>query len=97
VDDTPTAPLALSAAPNPFNPQTRITFTMPAPGPARLSVYDVAGRRVATLVDGPVGAGASTVTWRGVADDGRPVASGVYFARLEADGAQVVYKLVITK
>lgn len=97
VGDTPTARVTLSAAPNPFNPQTRITFTMPAPGPARLSVYDVAGRRIATLVDGPVAAGATTITWRGVTDNGRTVASGVYFARLQTAGSQAVYKLVVTK
>lgn len=97
VDGATPAGLSLSAAPNPFNPQTQILFSMPSPGHARLAIYDVTGRHVSTLVDGYLGGGARTVTWRGDDDAGRGVASGVYFARLEANGSQRVYKLVVTK
>jgi hypothetical protein len=97
VGDTPAAGPELRAAPNPFNPQTRISYTVPSNGAVRLVVYDVTGRRVATLVDGTVGAGVHDITWAGERDGGGYVASGVYFARLETASAHVVYKLVVAK
>jgi hypothetical protein len=97
VGDIPVAGLQLRAAPNPFNPQTRISYTVPSAGTVRLVVYDVTGRRVATLVDGDVGAGTHDITWAGEGDGGGSVASGVYFARLETATARTVYKLVVAK
>ncbi|MFH1277484.1 MAG: M20/M25/M40 family metallo-hydrolase [Candidatus Eisenbacteria bacterium] len=69
--------------PNPFNPATRITFTLPEGG-ARVSlrIYDVTGRLVRTLVDGVREAGGHSVSWNGADDRGRSAASGVYFSRL---------------
>jgi endonuclease I len=70
--------------PNPFGPRTVIPFTVPDRTAARLVVYDVTGRLVATLVDGAVEPGRHEVTWEGRAGDGEAVAPGVYFYRLEA-------------
>ncbi len=67
--------------PNPFNATTEIRFALPEAGAARLDVYDVLGRRVARLVDGPMPAGRHRVTWNA---EGR--ASGLYLYRLAADG-----------
>lgn len=69
--------------PNPFNPQTTIAFSLAAAGPARLSIYDVAGRRVQTLVAGVLPAGSQTVEWDGSDTTGRSAASGTYIYRLE--------------
>lgn len=69
-------------APNPFNPSTRIAYTLPSAGNASLKVYNLAGERVRTLLDGQVAAGAGSVTWDGRGDDGQPVASGTYFYEL---------------
>ncbi|MEZ4387251.1 MAG: C25 family cysteine peptidase [Candidatus Krumholzibacteriia bacterium] len=88
VDDDPPLPLALALAgnhPNPFNPATTIEFAVPRTGEVELAVFDVAGRRVATLVRGVVAAGQHQVVWQGRDDRGLQVASGVYFCRL-ADG-----------
>ena len=63
--------------PNPFNPSTTIVYALEKPGHARLEVYDVSGRRVATLVDGDKPSGRHEITWRP-----QDLASGVYFARL---------------
>ncbi len=73
--------------PNPFNPATRITFALPEGygGMARLVVYDVRGRAVASLVEGRIGGGLHEVDWLGRDDRGRAVASGIYFYRLETD------------
>ncbi|MCA9752959.1 MAG: choice-of-anchor B family protein [Gemmatimonadetes bacterium] len=84
----PLASLSLSApVPNPARDRQEIRFDVPAAGPATLAVYDVAGRRVATLLGGSrVAAGRQSVTWSGRDDAGREVAPGVYFAKLEAAG-----------
>jgi hypothetical protein len=88
-DDTPAAAsLALRPChPNPFNPSTTLSFTLPQGGPARVAVYDVAGRAVRTLIDTTLGAGAHDATWDGRNDAGRAVSAGGYVARLEF-GAQ---------
>jgi len=71
--------------PNPFNPRTVIRYAVPEPAEVRLSIYDLQGRLVRTLVrdkrDGPAWYEAS---WDGTADEGQRVASGVYFYRMEA-------------
>ncbi|MEN8006660.1 MAG: FlgD immunoglobulin-like domain containing protein [Candidatus Krumholzibacteriota bacterium] len=70
--------------PNPFNPRTTIAFELPTAGRTRLAVYDVSGRLVRTLVDEDLGEGPHEVVWSGRDDDGKQVASGVFFYRLEA-------------
>jgi hypothetical protein len=64
--------------PNPFNPNTRITFSLDQPGNVELAVYDLAGRRISTLQQGGMGSGEQTVVWDGRTDDGALVASGHY-------------------
>jgi hypothetical protein len=84
--------------PNPFNPSTTIRYDMPAGGGAvTLRIYDVAGRLVRTLVDGPQAAGQKTVTWNGKDDRGRSVVSGVYFYRLEAPGYKKTLKMILVQ
>ncbi len=73
--------------PNPFQARTTITFDLARSAPVSLVVYDVAGRRVRTLVDGAaLDAGAHTADWNGLDDGGRRVPAGLYFARLSARG-----------
>jgi hypothetical protein len=64
--------------PNPFNPVTTIRFGVPVAGRVLLHVYDIAGRRVRTLVDRDIPAGYHAVEWDGRNDAGYGVASGVY-------------------
>jgi len=71
--------------PNPFNSETIIDYALASPGSIRLSIHDMNGRTVRTLVrDVIVPAGRHAVAWDGRADDGRELPSGVYFSRLEA-------------
>lgn len=86
-----------AAAPNPFNPRTSIRFDLPRAGAVRLAVYDVSGRRVRTLADGPMAAGVRTVTWDGKDDGGHDVASGIYLYRLEAGAFDQTRKMVLLK
>ena len=64
---------------------TTVTYGMPTSGHVELAVYNVAGQLVKTLVDGDETAGWHAVTWDGRDDNGGSVASGVYFARMQAD------------
>lgn len=95
--DLPAPALALRAWPNPFNPRVALSFAMPRDGRAELVIYDLAGRRVATLLDGPVTAGAHTVHWDGRGQDGRSVAGGTYLAVARGAGTRSVGKLVLAK
>ena len=71
--------------PNPFNPQTLITFILPKPAFVNLEIYNTLGQRVRNLTDGFRQAGTHSVTWDGRDENGRKVASGVYLYRLVVD------------
>ncbi len=86
-----------TASPNPFNPATTIRFELRQAGPVRLEIYDVAGRNLKTLVADVKAAGPHSVTWRGDDHQGRTLPSGVYFARLTADGKVQTTKLLMMK
>lgn len=83
--------------PNPFNPQTTISFTLAADGPATLSIYDVGGRLIETLVDQALPAGEHVVTWNGTSESGQAVASGIYFMRLETTGFKQVRQMTLLR
>jgi hypothetical protein len=88
----------LRAAPNPFNAGTVLRATLPRAGRVDLRIHDVAGRRVRTLLAGaPRPAGPLAVRWDGDDDRGRPLPSGVYFARLRAEGLDAVGRLTLLK
>ena len=84
-------------APNPFNPQTKITYELARAGSVRLEVYDLQGHRVRTLVDGEQSTGRHDATWNGLDDAGGRVASGLYMARLTADGTMQMMKMTLVK
>ncbi|MFH1502068.1 MAG: lamin tail domain-containing protein [Candidatus Eisenbacteria bacterium] len=84
-------------SPNPFNPKTSIAFSLPESADVALSIYDVAGRKVATLVEGNLPAGPYSVEWNGRTDGGEKVASGVYFYRLSAGEKETSKKMVLLK
>jgi len=69
--------------PNPFNPETTIKFSMPHAGEVRLTVYDINGREVCTLVKGQWAAGFHSVIWNGRDRHGQRVATGMYFYRID--------------
>ncbi|MFN0149199.1 MAG: FlgD immunoglobulin-like domain containing protein [bacterium] len=75
--------------PNPFNPSTRIEFTLDVPGRVELSVYDASGRLIRTLIDEPSDPGRYEISWDGQDDSGRALASGTYFYQLRVNGQSV--------
>jgi flagellar hook assembly protein FlgD len=76
-------------APNPCNPRTRITWWQPRAGPATVTVYDLAGRRVRTLHAGERAAGRHAVDWQGDDRHGRRAPAGLYLVRVQAAGRSV--------
>jgi hypothetical protein len=92
VDPAPVAPVRLSAFPNPFRSSTTLRFARSGEGPARVRVFDAAGREIRRL--GSVAGGGATVGWDGRDGTGRPVPAGVYFVRLEADGGVATRRVV---
>jgi len=83
--------------PNPFNPRTEIRFTLDQSGPASLRIFDAGGRLVRTLMEGELAAGEQRVVWDGKADSGQPLASGVYFYRLETAVRTLGRRMVLIK
>jgi hypothetical protein len=93
VEDAEPSAFTLSANyPNPFNPATSIPFSLAGESKVTLAVYNVAGHKVATLVDGVLSAGAHEVAW-----DASDFASGVYFCRLETGGMSKTMKMTLMK
>ncbi|MEA1997591.1 MAG: FlgD immunoglobulin-like domain containing protein, partial [Gemmatimonadota bacterium] len=86
-------------APNPFNPATTISYTVPegSTGQVTLTVYDTRGRLVRTLVSESREAGAYSVFWDGTDEGGRRVASGLYFYRMRAGDFSKIRKMVLLK
>jgi hypothetical protein len=83
--------------PNPFNPTTSITYRIAQPGQVKLSVYNLQGQQVRTLVDERRGVGSYTVQWDGRDQFGKAVVSGVYFYRFEAGAFVQTRKLLFVK
>ena len=97
-DDEIPAVTALAAVyPNPFNPVTRVSFSLKQKGHISMRVYDVSGRLVRVLIDEVREAGAYEVAWDGANDRGRSTASGIYFCRMEADDYQRTVKMVLLR
>ena len=83
--------------PNPLNPSTRIDYELTTACQVELAVFDVQGRRVATLVSQRQDAGRRSVVWDGRDDTGRSAATGVYFYRLQAGAYSETRQMVLVK
>lgn len=83
--------------PNPFNPTTTIQYELAAASRVILSVYDLLGQEVNTLVSGTRGPGVHAATWDGTNQNGRKVSSGLYLYRLEVGGLVQTRKLLLAK
>jgi hypothetical protein len=83
--------------PNPFNPSTTIEFEIKDASYVSLFVFDVRGRKVATLVESPFGEGAYQVTWDGRFEWGTPAPSGLYLYRIVTDDFTMTKRMVLIK
>jgi hypothetical protein len=94
---TPRVAVLYQNYPNPFNPSTSIEFSLPARERVSLKVFDVSGRLVRTLVDGPLSDGIHRYTWDGHNERGASVASGVYFYVLRSESIRQSRKAVLLR
>ena len=83
--------------PNPFNPSTFITYDLAGDGQVDLSIYDIVGRKVKTLVSGYETAGKKTAIWYGTDESGNSLSAGMYFYRLTVSGNVFTKKMILMK
>jgi hypothetical protein len=84
--------------PNPFNQQTRILFNLTGSSEVEFEIFDVLGRKVATVFSGSAAEGETAVIWDGRSSSGKNMPSGVYFYRLRiGDGESIVRKMTLLK
>ncbi|MFQ5605262.1 MAG: endonuclease/exonuclease/phosphatase family protein, partial [bacterium] len=83
--------------PNPFNPTTVIKYDLPRALKVKLTIYNVLGQKVRTLIDTPQSAGFHRVAWAGQDDAGIPVASGIYVYRLQAEKFTLARKMLLLR
>lgn len=93
--ETPTSFRVYPNVPNPFSAQTTIAFDLPSEQHVRMSVYDLKGQHVRTLLDQVMPAGRHSMTWAGIGDDGRPLPPGVYWIRTQMNHHSDVRKAVL--
>jgi hypothetical protein len=84
-------------SPTPFTTETVLNFYLAESVSAELDIYDIAGQRIARLTEGVQDTGWHQLEWRGDDHAGRPVRSGVYYARLNAAGMSLTRKLVLLR
>lgn len=83
--------------PNPFNPETTLSFSIAKNSPVNLKIYNMKGQLVRSLLNSNMTAGSHKLVWNGTDDNGKPVGSGLYFCRLNANGIQRSIKMVLIK
>ena len=87
--------LALRASPNPSRGRVAVELVTPGAGVARVEVFDVSGRRVASLWNGPVAAGTRRLSWNPGGEAGGPASAGVYLVTAEVDGRKLSTRAVL--
>jgi hypothetical protein len=83
--------------PNPFNPGTSIEYRIAKRCHVILRIYDITGREIKCLIDREESGGVRSIEWNGTDEGGAPVASGVYFARLDAGAGSTTVKMVLLR
>jgi hypothetical protein len=83
--------------PNPFNPVTTLRYDLPEDTQVRITIYDIMGREVRTLVNNHQSAGYKSVVWDATNDLGQPVSAGMYLYRIFAEEFVQVKKMVLLK
>jgi len=84
----------ISAYPNPFNPTVNIAFDLPRNGNVHLAIYNILGRRVATLVDQNMSMGRHSITWNAKTENGLELPSGMYFVQILTDNQHAQVKKI---
>lgn len=85
------------AYPNPFNQKVTIEFSLSTPSDVKLSIYDLAGRRIVQLINGQIETGYHTAVWDGSSPDGNPLPSGIYWIRFTGPAGEKSVKLLLLR
>ena len=83
--------------PNPFNPTTTLKYDLPEDAMVNITIYDMMGRRIKTLVNGPKSAGYKSVNWDATNDYGRPVSAGIYLYQIHVGEFTQIKKMILLK
>jgi len=83
--------------PNPFNPQTTVSYHVAKEGKVQIEVYNVKGQKVKTLFNDISKAGRHQIIWSGDNDQQQKVGSGIYFLRLKTDKSDLKKKVILLK
>ena len=83
--------------PNPFNPDINIQFSVPYSANVKLNIYDIAGKKIRTLLDGDIEPGIIDTFWNGVNDNGEFASSGIYFIVLDMNDSKYINKVTLLK
>lgn len=97
VNINPTAHILHHNFPNPFNPETKISFTLTNSESVELNVYDIRGQRVATLFSGAANAGSHTYSFNAQTSSGQVLDAGIYFYRLETANGVFTQRMTLLK
>ena len=89
--------LRLNSRPNPVLSSTLIEYQLPVAGNVKLSIYNIAGQLVKTLIHAGQSAGTHAIRWNGDDDRGQHVSAGAYFCKLRAGGTSVTKRLVLIR
>ena len=95
--DMPTITSSIGNYPNPFNPETTISFTIPIESNLRIDIYNIKGQKVKALINGVYEAGNHKIVWNGLDDNGQNVGSGIYLYRMKTDDFSQTKKMVLMK
>ena len=86
-----------NAYPNPFNPVTTLHYDLPEDAMVNITIYDMMGRKVKTLVNGSQTAGYKSIQWNATNDKNRPVSAGLYLYTIQAGDHSQTKKMVLLK
>ena len=86
-----------SPYPNPFNPFTTLSYELPEDAKVNITIFDMMGRKISTLVSSRKTAGYKTVQWNATNDAGEPVPAGLYLYMFEAAQIRQMKKMVLLK
>ena len=83
--------------PNPFNPVTTLQYDLPEDAMVNITIYDMIGRQVKTLINGSQTAGYKTTQWNATNDKNEPVSAGIYLYEIQAGDFKETKKMVLLK
>lgn len=91
------ASISLNNYPNPFNPSTTISFNLPKNDNVELSIFNVKGQKVKTLLNKSLSAGTHNIRWDGKTESGKSATSGIYYCRLTNSTTSIINKMLLIK